>query len=354
MARAVAHARPGLGATYPNPCVGALIVRRGKLIGKGRSAPTGGPHAEVRAIAQAGSAARGATMYVTLEPCSHVGRTGPCTKAIAEAGIARVVVGIVDPAEHANRRGIRWLRRHGIEVDVGVGESWCTALHEHYLHHVGTGRPFVTLKAATSLDGRIATASGDSKWITSEAARREGHRLRARHHAIAVGVETVLADDPSLTVRLARGHDPMPIVFDSKLRLGGPKAPGRAVLREGTLVLHTSSASGTAQRRLVDRGVETLSIRADSRGRVDVDAALRTLGKRSVRSLLVEGGGRLLGSFVQAQCWQQFYLFQAPRLLGEGRPLLGGVSWPTVEDAPTLRVESRRRLDQDLLTILRP
>jgi diaminohydroxyphosphoribosylaminopyrimidine deaminase/5-amino-6-(5-phosphoribosylamino)uracil reductase len=291
---------------------------------------------------------------VTLEPCSHVGRTGRCTDAIIAAGIARVVVGIVDPAAHADGKGIAALRAAGIEVDVGVGREACESLHAHYLHHIRSRTPFVTLKAAASLDGRIATGRGDSKWITCEAARRIGHRLRAQHHAIAVGAQTVLTDDPRLDVRLVRGTDPIPVIFDSSLRLGAAKAPRRHLLRAGTLVLHTKSASAAAVRRVQAHGVETLVCRADARGGVDIGDALRRLGRRDVRSLLVEGGGRLLGSFVAARRWQRFALFHAPVLLGEGVPLLGGVSWPTVRGAPRVVVEQRRAVGDDTLTVLRP
>ncbi|MCA9710351.1 MAG: bifunctional diaminohydroxyphosphoribosylaminopyrimidine deaminase/5-amino-6-(5-phosphoribosylamino)uracil reductase RibD, partial [Myxococcales bacterium] len=239
MQQAVRLARAGLGATYPNPCVGAVVVAEGRVLGAARSRPTGGPHAETQALARAGAAARGATMVVTLEPCGHVGRTPPCTRAIIEAGIRTVVVGVRDPAAHVDGKGIRALRRAGVEVIVGVGAKACGEVHEHYLHHARSGLPFVSLKAATSLDGRIATAGGDSKWITGEAARRHAHRLRAWHHAIAVGAETALRDDPRLDVRLVRGVDPIPVVFDGRLRVGAARAPRLAVLRPGALVLHT-------------------------------------------------------------------------------------------------------------------
>jgi diaminohydroxyphosphoribosylaminopyrimidine deaminase / 5-amino-6-(5-phosphoribosylamino)uracil reductase len=355
MMRAVAAARAGVGSTYPNPCVGAVLVRRGAVVGVGRSAATGGPHAEVVALRRAGARARGATMYVTLEPCSHVGRTGPCTEAIVAAGVSRVVVGVVDPAPHANRKGLKRLRRRGIEVDLGVSADACRDLHEHYLHHIESGTPFVTLKVASSLDGRVATASGDSRWITCAASRNLVHRLRAEHHAVAVGVETVLLDDPALTVRTVRGTDPVPVVFDTGLRLGGVRSSGIAVLRPGTVVLHGARAPARAVDRLARLGVETVQVRTQGDGRLDVRDALHELGRRSIRSVLVEGGGRLLGSFVAASAWQRFYWFSAPSFLGDdGRPALAGVSWPSISEAPALQVERRRTVGTDLLTILRP
>lgn len=353
MAHAVRRARAGLGATYPNPSVGAVVAKAGRVLGAARSRPTGGAHAETQALRQAGAAARGATLVVTLEPCCHHGRTPPCTEAIVAAGIRTVVVGVLDPAAHVAGKGVRALRRAGVEVVVGVQAAACEAVHEHYLHHARHGVPFVSLKAATSLDGRIATASGDSKWITSEAARRHGHRLRAWHHAIAVGAHTVQLDDPGLDVRLVRGVDPLVVVFDGRLRLGAPGASAR-VLRPGTLVLHTDRASSAAAARVAKTGATLVPVPEAEGGRVDVAAALRELGRREIRSLLVEGGGRLHGAFVAAGAWQRAFLYQAPRLLGEGRPMIAGVGWSTVAEAPRLRVEQRRALGPDLLTVVVP
>jgi diaminohydroxyphosphoribosylaminopyrimidine deaminase / 5-amino-6-(5-phosphoribosylamino)uracil reductase len=353
MARAVRLARGGLGATYPNPSVGAVVVRGREVVGAARSDPTGGPHAEVKALRQAGGRARGATLYVTLEPCCHVGRTGPCTAAIVESGVARVVVGIRDPAAHAKGKGIRRLLAGGVAVTEGVLREACADVHAHYVHHVQTGRPWVSLKIASSLDGRIATPHGDSKWITGERARRHGHALRAGHHAIAVGVGTVLADDPRLDVRLVRGADPIPIVFDSRLRMGRVR-PRPALVRPHTIVLHAPGASARARTALERHGVELVEIEARPDGRIDVHAALRTLGCRDIRSLLVEGGGLLHGAFVSAAAWDQLFVFQAPKLLGEGRPMIAGVAWPEVAEAPVLRVVRRKRLGDDLLTVYAP
>lgn len=343
VAHAIALAKKGLGATYPNPCVGAVVVHRGEIVGRGRSAATGGPHAEVRAIAAAGARTRGATLYVTLEPCCHHGRTGPCTEAILAAGITRVVIGVGDPAVHVAGRGIRALRRGGVTTEV-LEAAEARAVHEHYLHHVETGRPFVTLKSAMSIDGRIAVAGGDSKWITGVAARKAGHRLRAQHHAIAVGVETVLRDDPQLDVRLVRGVSPVVVVFDSRLRLAGRDV---AVLRSGTLVLHTAGRSTKALARVRARGAEPVEVAAKD-GRISISAALAALGRRDIRSLLVEGGGRLIGSFVAAGAWQRWITFVAPRVLGEGAAMCSGPHWQRVADAPQLRREALRRVGDDL------
>ncbi|MCA9697826.1 MAG: bifunctional diaminohydroxyphosphoribosylaminopyrimidine deaminase/5-amino-6-(5-phosphoribosylamino)uracil reductase RibD [Myxococcales bacterium] len=350
MAAALRLAAKGTGATYPNPCVGAVVVARDRELGAAHSDVTGGPHAETRALAIAGAAARGATLYVTLEPCSHQGRTPPCVNAIIAAGVARVVVAIEDPAPHVAGAGIRKLRAAGVEVELGVGAEGARAVHRHYLHHVATRRPFVTLKIATSLDGRIATAEGDSKWITGELARRSAHRLRAEHHGIAVGARTVLADNPRLDVRLVRGTDPLPVVFDGRLRVAGD---GRAfhLLRPGVLFLHTARASKRARAALARSGAEGLELPEGEGGAIDVDAALEQLGARELRSLMVEGGGRLLGSFVAAAAWQELWHYQAPLILGAGLPAFADLGWPTVADAPHLQIRRRRKLGVDLLTI---
>lgn len=350
MREALRRASSGVGATYPNPCVGAVVVRGKRAIGKARSDATGGPHAEVRALREAGKAARGATLYVTLEPCSHRGRTPPCVDAIVEAGIARVVVAIVDPAAHVAGAGIERLRRAGLEVELGVLAEQAREVHRHYLHHVETRRPFVTLKLATSLDGRVATRAGDSKWITGELARRDAHRLRARHHGIAVGAATVLADDPRLDVRLARGVDPLPFVFDPRLRVASAGRPFH-LLRPGVVFLHTERASKRARAALAKSGAEAIELPDDGGGRIDLQAALTQLGARDLRSLMVEGGGRLVGAFVGAGCWQQLHLYQAPVLLGEGRPAIAGVEWSSVADAPHLRLVRRRTLGVDQLSV---
>jgi diaminohydroxyphosphoribosylaminopyrimidine deaminase / 5-amino-6-(5-phosphoribosylamino)uracil reductase len=354
MARAIAFARRGTGATYPNPSVGAVIVADGRIVAGAHSSATGGPHAEVRALAKAGARAQGATLVVTLEPCSHQGRTGPCATAIVAAGIARVVVGIGDPAVHARGRGLKQLRAAGVEVITGVGEDASRQAHAHYLHHVRTGRPFVTLKAATSLDGRLAVASGASRWITGEPARRDAHRLRAEHHAVAVGIGTVIADDPRLDVRLVRGVDPIPVVFDATLKLGTPALAHAQVLRPGTIVLHGPKVPAARRDRVRLSEAEPIAVRLAKDGTIDVEAALVELGRREIRSLLVEGGGRLLGSFVRAGAWQRFVLYQAPRLLGEGTPVIAGVAFADVAAAPAIEVVGSRRLGNDVRLDLVP
>jgi diaminohydroxyphosphoribosylaminopyrimidine deaminase / 5-amino-6-(5-phosphoribosylamino)uracil reductase len=353
MREALRLAASGTGATYPNPCVGAVVVRGRKLLGRARSDLTGGPHAEVRALREAGDASRGATLYVTLEPCNHRGRTPPCVDAIVAAGIARVVVAIEDPAAHVAGAGITRLRKSGVQVEVGLLDERAREVHRHYLHHLATRRPYVTLKLASSLDGRVATASGDSKWITGELARRSAHRLRAVHHGIAVGAATVLADDPRLDVRLARGVDPLPFVFDPRLRVASAGRPF-ALLRPGVVFLHTDRAPKRARAALAKSGAEALELPDNGKGGIDLDAALTQLGARELRSLMVEGGGRLVGAFLANTQWQQLWLYQAPIVLGEGRPAIAGVAWPSVADAPRLRLIRRRTLGEDQLAVYEP
>jgi diaminohydroxyphosphoribosylaminopyrimidine deaminase/5-amino-6-(5-phosphoribosylamino)uracil reductase len=350
---ALRRARAGLGSTYPNPSVGAVVARGGRVVAAASSGPTGSAHAEVRAIERAGDRARAATLYVTLEPCRHFGLTPPCTEAIIAAGIREVVVGARDPARHARGRGIARLVRAGIRVREGICADECLGVHEHYLHHERTGRPFVTLKAAVSLDGQIACASGKSRWITGEAARRHAHGLRAAHHGVAVGAGTVLADDPALDVRGAKGVDPVRVIFDSRLRTA-LVSPKPRVLGAGCLVLHTGGASPRARRQASAAGAETIEVDADASGQIAVAAALEALGRRPLRSLLVEGGGGLHAAFVRARAWQRLYLYQAPRLLGAGVPLLRALSWASLTDAPRLRVVARRALGEDVLTVWEP
>jgi diaminohydroxyphosphoribosylaminopyrimidine deaminase/5-amino-6-(5-phosphoribosylamino)uracil reductase len=275
-------------------------------------------------------------------------------EAIIAAGVRKVMVGVRDPAQHVAGKGISMLRRRGITVVEGVLGERCSEVHEHYLHHERTGIPFVTLKVAMSLDGRIATAEGDSRWITGEPARREGHRLRARHHAIAVGAQTVLADDPRLDVRLTRGTNPVPIVFDSRLTVVSKAKTRPEILRAGTLVLHLGSVSKRLRTRLAATGAQGIDCEADAGGHIDVAAALSVLGRRSIRSLLVEGGGHLHASFVRTGLWQRLIVFQAPIFLGDGRPFLPDLRWPRVADALAPTVQSRRFLGRDLMMILAP
>lgn len=349
MRRALRLAARGRGKTSPNPMVGAVIVTRGRLAGEGYHRRAGGPHAEVWALREAGPAARGASLYVTLEPCSYHGRTPPCTEALIEAGLRRVVVACTDPNPLVNGKGVRRLRRSGIEVAVGVLEQEAQDLNAAYCKHVTTGLPLVSLKAAMSLDGKIATPSRESKWITGVRARAEAHRLRARHDAVLTGVETVLADDPKLTVRMSRGSTPLRVVADSRART---PAAARLLTADGRppVIAVTRQAPQTRIRRLERAGAEIWVI-GSSAGKVNLRSLMKRLGRRGIQSVLVEGGGTLAAGALAARLVDRVYFFVAPKLIG-GADALTPVEGAGVQHlSQAWRIESVRvrRLGQDLL-----
>lgn len=337
MRRALLLARRGEGETNPNPLVGCVVVRGGRVVGEGFHARAGGPHAEVAALARAGGRARGATLFVTLEPCAHQGRTGPCAPRVADSGVRHVVVAMRDPNPLVGGRGVALLRRRGVSVEVGLLAGEARRLNEPFAVAALLKRPFVLLKAALTLDGRIAAASGDSKWITSAGQRAEARRLRRRYDAVLVGIETVLKDDPLLlpTPRTLRAF--ARVVLDSRLRLplvsrlvrGARRAPVIAVCRR---------ASPARRRALEARGVSVLEVGGRGPG-VPLGPALRALRRRGIWSLMVEGGGEVLGSFLRARSFDRLVLFRAPLLLGGrgSRAAFGGPDPQRVSDALRLR-----------------
>jgi len=351
MRLALREARRGLGRTSPNPAVGALLVKGGRVVGRGHHVQAGAPHAEVMAIRGAGASARGADLYTTLEPCDHVGRTPPCSLAILAAGVRRVFSGSDDPNPRVNGRGIRRLRRAGIEVELGVLREECDALNEPWFRFITTGRPHVTLKVAATLDGRIATASGDSRWVTGPEARDHVHRLRNAVDAVLVGAGTARADDPRLTARLpgGRGRDPVRVVLDSRLELPMTGRLFRQRSEAATLVAHVT---GTPPSK-APRGVEYLRCRA-RRGRVDLRDLLLRLGKRGVTTLLVEGGSEVNRSFLEAGLVDQLLLFVAPKIAGGGIPWLGGEGPARMAEALPVHDLRMRRMGRDLLFSCRP
>ncbi len=323
MRRALALARRGLGKTSPNPAVGAVLVRKGRVLGEGWHKRAGGPHAEVFALR--GVNAHGATLYVTLEPCSTWGRTPPCTEAIVAAGVKRVVVAARDPNPRHNGRGLKVLRDAGIRVEAGLLAGEAAGMNAGFNQWITTGMPLVIAKAGMSLDGKIATRTGDAKWITGEAARREGHRLRARVDAILVGTNTVVRDDPELTVRHGvRGQQPWRVVLDARGRVSRTAKVFRDEGRRRTLVLTTSLSSVAWRRYLSGKGVEAIVL-PHKRGRIDLRAALKALGRREITSMLVEGGGELLGSLFDARLVDRVALFYAPMIIG-GRGAVAAVA----------------------------
>ena len=347
MRRALSLARRSLGAVSPNPAVGAVVLNRGAAVGEGRTEPPGGRHAEVAALEQAGDAASGGVMYVSLEPCNHHGRTPPCVDAILDAGIAEVHAAIADPNPHVAGGGAAALRDAGVKVVVGERAAEASTLMEAYLKWVTTGRPFVTAKFAMSLDGKIATRSGHSQWITGERARQHVHELRAASDAVMVGVGTVLADDPLLTARDRRGRplerQPLRVVVDSTART----PTGARMLIQPGPVLVASSDGGPVG------AAETVAL-PSLNGKVDLGQLLEHLGaERDVTSVLVEGGATLMGSLFDLGLVDKVVAFVAPTIVGGGKApsAVGGRGAGTMSDALKLERTKVRRFGRDTAII---
>jgi diaminohydroxyphosphoribosylaminopyrimidine deaminase/5-amino-6-(5-phosphoribosylamino)uracil reductase len=349
-------ARKGLGRTSPNPAVGCVVVRQGRVIARGYHRKAGEPHAEAEALAGlGGKGRRGDTLYVTLEPCNHHGRTPPCTEAILRARIGRVVVGTRDPNPAVKGRGCELLEARGVRVKTGVLEPECREVIESFTKVSATGRPFVIAKSALTLDGWTATSAGHSQWITGEKSRRFVHRLRAQADAVMVGVGTVLADNPSLTVRLGAGggRDPLRIIVDTRLRT----PPEARVVSAGSSRSRTWIAVGrrvpsARMNRLQSRGVTLLPC-AESGGRVDLFALMEELGRRSIGSVLLEGGATLMGSMIRGGLVDKFFVFHAPRILGggDGVPMASGPGPLGIGDGLRLKDLRWRRFGEDLLWV---
>ena len=336
------------GRTLPNPMVGAVVIRSGRVVGRAWHSKAGRPHAEVLALAQAGPAANGACLYVSLEPCSHTGRTPPCTEAILKAGIRRVVAAMVDPDPRVRGRGLRRLNRSGVLTAVGVLEEKARLLNEQFITRVARRRPLVTVKMAQSLDGRIAAAGGRSRWISGPAARRWGHRLRAQNDAVLVGVKTVLADNPRLTVREGSCGKPVKVILDSSLRT----PPGARLFASGAPVWIAARfrTSRKKEFRLREAGAEVLHFPGD-RGRVRFRAVLRELARRGISRLLIEGGGEVAASALKSGAVDRIAWVIAPKIFGGGKtvPAVGDLGIRSPDRALRLEKVQVRRLGQDWL-----
>ncbi len=348
MRRAIELARQSAGATSPNPPVGAVLVKSGRIVGEGRTQPPGGPHAEAEALRSAGADARGADLCVTLEPCAHHGRTPPCADALIAAGVASVRIAVMDPAPHTAGRGVERLRSAGIPTSVDGGPAEARQLVEAFAKHATTRLPFVVAKFAMSLDGKIAARSGDSRWISNETSRREAHRLRAEADAVMVGAGTALADDPRLTVRgvpLGDRSQPLRVVVDGAGRLPA----GAAMLAEEGPTL-VAVASPDAARRVAERGAEAV-IAAGAGGRVDLPRLLAELGSRNVMSLLVEGGATLHGALFADGLVDKVIAFIAPIVIGGGGAPgpVGGAGAARIADALRLNALTYAEMDGDLM-----
>ncbi len=359
MRLALRLARRGMGKTSPNPMVGAVVVNAGKVVGRGYHHRAGEPHAEVLALAGAGEKARGATLYLNLEPCDHFGRTPPCTRAILAAGIRRVVAGMKDPNPLVSGRGNRRLRRGGIDVEVGILEDECRELNEPFEKFMATGTPWVTLKAAATLDGKVAAASGDSRWISSPGSRAYVHRLRSAADAVLVGLGTVLRDDPMLNVRLPAGtkaRHPLRVIVDSRLRIPLDCRVVRTAAEYPTLVATTDEAPAARMKALKSAGVTVIPVKRGGDGRVSLTNLMKVLAGRGIQSLLLEGGPTLNASAIREKIVDRMLLFMAPKIIGGGNcpGILGGEACLRVRDAQPWEILSVKRLGPDVMILARP
>ena len=352
MRAALALARRGLGNTWPNPAVGCVLVRDGRVVGRGWTAPGGRPHAETAALAQAGDLARGATAFVTLEPCSHHGRTPPCADALAAAGVARVVVACGDPDPRVDGRGVAALRAAGIGVAVGLMAEEAEALQAGFLARIRLGRPTITLKLASTLDGRIATRTGESQWITGPEARRAAHALRGQHDAVLAGVGTVLADDPELTCRIPgyRKTPDLRVVVDSRLRTPTTARVVATAATMPTWFLHRADADAERARGLQVAGARLIEV-AGAEGGVDLVAAMQALGAAGLTRVLVEGGAQIAGGLLRAGLVDRIAWFHAPGVMGgDGWPAAQAFGIAALRDMPRFRRVDSRPVGDDMLT----
>jgi diaminohydroxyphosphoribosylaminopyrimidine deaminase / 5-amino-6-(5-phosphoribosylamino)uracil reductase len=342
----------GLGQVWPNPAVGCLIVKNDRVVGRGWTQVGGRPHAEIHALAQAGSSASGATAYVTLEPCAHHGKSGPCAEALIAAGVTRVVTAITDPDPRVSGKGHDILRAAGLDVAEGVLHACAAVDHQGFFQKTAMGRPLVTLKLASSIDGRIATQTGDSRWITGPAARRSVHMMRARHDAILVGRNTVNADDPDLSVRdlgLA-DRSPVRVVLDSHLKTPRSSRLVQSAKQFQLWIFHLAISSDTYS--LAEKGAQLVPCKPDATGRLDIVDVLNKLADRGVTRLMVEGGGQVAASLLKAGCVDRLALYSAGVAIGaEGLPNLAGMGITALKDAPRFERASVTELGPDILSL---
>jgi diaminohydroxyphosphoribosylaminopyrimidine deaminase/5-amino-6-(5-phosphoribosylamino)uracil reductase len=351
MKRALQLARRGRGKVSPNPMVGAVIVRADRIIAEGWHRIFGADHAEIDALKRASVSVRGATIYVTLEPCCHWGKTPPCVDTLIKQGIKRVVIGTLDPNPLVDGKGAQILRDHGIKVTVGILESAARRLNEIYFHYIQTGLPFITIKYAQSLDGRIATLQGNSRWLSSERARKFAHRLRAQHDAVMVGIGTVLADDPQLTVRLIKGKNPLRICLDSNLRI---PLNAQVLQDEGeTLIVTTDVHAEDKIEKIRKVGKEVLVVQSQMNELVDLKALMKILVDRGIASILVEGGSELITSLLKEDLVKRMVVITAPLILGKGVEAIGDLGISDLGKAIKPSSCELKRMDEDVVFDLR-
>lgn len=353
MYRAIKLAQRGIGSTSPNPLVGAVIVKQGKVIGEGYHKNAGGPHAEIEALRNAREPVQDATLYVNLEPCSHYGKTPPCTQAIINSGILRVVIGMKDPNPKVRGQGIRYLQEAGIEVTVGVLWEESMKLNEVFIKYITQNKPFVVAKIAQSLDGKIALSSGESKWITGPDARKKGHELRNAYDGIMVGIGTVLADNPRLTCRLPRKvRDPIKIILDSSARL--PMDSNVVKGNPENLILATTQRADASQLKALEAmGIKI--IQTSGKERVNLEELFIELGRLDITSLLVEGGPKVLTSLFQKKLVDKLVVFLAPKLIGgDGKSALGNLFINDIRDVYEFHISHIEKLSEDVMLTMYP
>ena len=359
MRMALGLARKGRGKTSPNPMVGAVVVRGKAVVGKGYHHRAGEPHAEVLALRQAGEKARGAILYLNLEPCDHFGKTPPCTQAILRAGIKRVVAGMTDPNPRISGRGFKRLKRAGVQVDVGLLEEECRELNAPFCKYISARRPFVILKAAVSLDGKIATRSGDSRWISSEESRSYVHRLRSSMDGVMVGIGTVLQDDPLLNVRLGgkkMTRHPLRVIVDSRLRLPLRSRLAQTASTFETLVATTRAAAPAKVHRLQAANLEVLVVKNRKTGEVSLGALMEELGRRGILTILLEGGPTLNAGALEEKIVDRVLLFLAPKIIGGKKApgMIGGKGILRVREALGIEVLQVHKTGTDVMIEGRP
>ncbi|MCX5827988.1 MAG: bifunctional diaminohydroxyphosphoribosylaminopyrimidine deaminase/5-amino-6-(5-phosphoribosylamino)uracil reductase RibD [Deltaproteobacteria bacterium] len=347
--RALKLAKKGAGRTSPNPMVGAVIVKDGRIIGEGYHACCGENHAEINAIERCVEAIAGADFYITLEPCTHYGKTPPCVDALIKHKPGRVVIGTLDPNPLVAGQGIALLQKQGIETLVGVLEAECRRLNEKFFKFMTTGLPFITLKYAQTLDGRIATATGHSRWISTPESRRYAHRLRSAHDAILVGSGTVLLDDPELTVRLVKGRNPLRIVLDSRLRIPLESRILQNQNQARTMIVTTEKAAKGKLKRLKDMGIELLCANMTKKGEIDLSQLFLKLGQKGVSSVLIEGGSSVITSVLREGLADKLLVIIAPKIVGKGIEGVGDLGITLMDQAITFHEHKFRKLGTDFL-----
>ncbi len=354
MKRALTLARKGIGKTAPNPAVGCVIVKNGVIVGEGWHKKAGGPHAEIHALEMAGDAARGADVYVTLEPCCHTGKTPPCSKALIKAGVKRVVAGMKDPNPKVSGKGLAALKKAGILTACGVLEEECRSINRPFIKHISSGLPYVTYKCAMTLDGNIATITGESRWISCEESRKLVHRMRSRMDAVMVGVDTVLADNPQLTVRHVRGRNPLRVIVDTRMR-----TPESVLLlsdpHTSNTIIATTETNPKVHARYLKQGA-TIVVCDEYDGRVSMQDLLQKLGDMGIQSILLEGGSRLAGGMLEHNLIDELVFFIAPKIIGNNgfAPFALQGSITSMAESLKLSFSDISRVGTDLVITARP